>query len=108
MTHSVTCPNYNKTYNPAFKPDSAGKRINISGKKLLQDSQIPICAIVLANGQYMFTCYGTGSYVLNIPLNSNGQFKLQVYAGGFTPITQKFDEFSTNNDVRMARAVECQ
>jgi hypothetical protein len=80
----------------------------ISGKALLQNSQTPICAMVLANGQYMFTCDGTGSYALNIPLDNNGQFKLQVYADGFAPITQKFDEFSANNDVRMAWAVECQ
>jgi hypothetical protein len=108
MTRSGTCPNYNTPSSPAFRPDSAGKRINISGKVLLQDSQTPICAMALANGQYMFTCDGTGNYALNIPLDTNGQFKLQVYADGFAPITQKFDEFSTNNDVRMARAVECQ
>jgi hypothetical protein len=108
MTRSGTCPNYNDPSSPAFRPDSAGKRINISGKVLLQDSATPICAMALANGQYMFTCDGTGSYVLNIPLDTNGQFKLQVYADGFAPITQKFDEFSADNDVRMARAVECQ
>ncbi len=108
MTRSGTCPSYNTPYDPAVTPGSAGKRIDISGKVLLQDSQTPICAMALANGQYMFTCDGTGSYALNIPLDSNGQFKLQVYADGFAPITQKFDEFSTSNDVRMARAVECQ
>jgi hypothetical protein len=108
MTRSGTCPNYNTFDDPAFVPGSAGKRIDISGKILLQDSQTPICAMALANGQYMFTCDGTGNYALNIPLDSNGQFKLQVYADGFAPITQKFDESSANNDVRMARAVECQ
>ena len=108
MTRSGTCPNYNTPYDPGVFPDSAGKRINISGKVLLQDSQTPICAMVLANGQYMFTCDGTGNYALNIPLDSNGQFKLQVYADGFAPITQKFDEFQAINIVRMARAVECQ
>ena len=108
MTRSGTCPNYNTPSSPAFRPDSAGKRINISGKVLLQDSETPICAMALANGQYMFTCDGTGNYALNIPLDTNGQFKLQVYADGFAPITQKFDENSANNDVRMARAVECQ
>jgi hypothetical protein len=85
-----------------------GDRINISGKVLLQGTQTPICAMVLANGQYMFTCDGTGNYALNIPLDNSGQFKLQVYADGFAPITQRFDEFSVNNDVRMARALECQ
>ena len=108
MTRSGTCPDYNNPPSPAFLPGSAGKRINISGKVLLQDSATPICSMALANGQYMFTCDGTGSYALNIPLDTNGQFKLQVYADGFAPITQKFDEFSASNDVRMARSVECQ
>jgi hypothetical protein len=108
MTRSGTCPNYNTPSSPAFMPGSAGKRINISGKILLQNSQTPICAMALANGQYMFTCDGTGNYALNIPLDTNGQFKLQVYADGFAPITQRYDEFSVVNDVRMARAVQCQ
>jgi hypothetical protein len=56
----------------------------------------------------MFSCDGTGSYALKIPLDTNGQFKLQVYADGFAPVTQRFDEFRVNNDVRMARAMECQ
>jgi len=108
MTRSGTCPDYNANHDAGFVPNSAGKRIDITGKVLLQNSQTPICAMALANGQYMFTCDGTGNYALNIPLDTNGQFKLQVYADGFAPITQKFDEFSVNNDVRMARAMECQ
>jgi hypothetical protein len=108
MMRSGACPNYNTPYDTAVLPGSAGKRINISGKVLLQSSQTAICAMVLANGQYMFSCDGTGSYALNIPLDSNGQFKLQVYADGFAPITQTFDEFQAINDVRMARSAECQ
>jgi len=108
MTRSGTCPSYNTPYDPAVVPGSASKRIDISGKVLLQDSQTPICAMVLANGQFMFSCDGTGSYALNIPLDTNGQFKLQVYADGFAPTTQIFDEFQVANDVRMARAAECQ
>jgi hypothetical protein len=107
MTHSGTCPSYNVAYAPSVAPDSAGKRVSISGTVLLQDTQTPICAMVLANGQYMFSCDGTGNYTLNIPLDMNGQFKLQVYADGFAPTILTFDEFSPNNDVRMARAVEC-
>ena len=108
MLRSGTCPNHNTPYEPAVVPRSAGKRIDISGKVLLRDSQTPICAMVLSNGQYMFSCDGTGSYALNIPLDINGQFKLQVYADGFAPTTENFDEFQTVNDVRMARAVDCQ
>ena len=108
MTHIGDCPSYSASYDPGVFADSAGKRINISGKVLLQNSQTPICAMVLANGQYMFSCDGSGGYALNIPLDTNGQFKLQVYADGFAPTIQTFDEFKTTNDVRMARAVECQ
>lgn len=108
MTRSGTCPNYNTPASPAFTPGSAGKRINITGRILLQNSQIPICALVLANGQYMFSCGGAGNYALNIPLDSKGQFKLQVYADGFAPMIQTLDESSSTNDVRMARDTECQ
>ena len=119
MTRSGTCPDYNSFPDPGVLPGSAGKRIEISGKVLLQDSQTPICAMVLANGQYTFSCDGTGHYALPDPsrnngqalpppLDNNGQFKLQVYADGFAPVIETFDEFSPVNDVRMARAVECQ
>jgi len=108
MERAGTCPSYNPPFDPGVPPDSAGKRIDISGSVLLQNSQTPICAMVLANGQHMFTCDGTDSYALNIPLDANGQFKLQVYADGFAPTIQTFDEFSPANDVRTARAVECQ
>jgi hypothetical protein len=107
MTRSGSCPSYNTPYDPGVFPGSAGNRINITGKVLLQNSQTPICAMVLANGQHIFSCDGTGSYALNIPLDTNGQFKLQVYADGFAPTIQTFDEFQAINDVRMARAVEC-
>ena len=107
MTRSGTCPSYNTPYDPAVTPGSAGNRIDISGSVLLQDTQTPICAMVLANGQFMFSCDGSGSYALNIPLDTNGQFKLQVYADGFAPTIQFFDEFQPINDVGMARAAEC-
>jgi hypothetical protein len=108
MTRSGTCPNYNTPYDPSVFTDSAGKRINIAGKVLLRETKTPICAMVLANGQYTFSCGGTGSYALKIPLDNNGQFKLQVYADGFAPTIQIFDEYKTTNIVRMARATECQ
>ena len=108
MTRAGDCPDYNSFTDPSENPGSAGKRIDISGTVLLQNSQTPVCAIVLANGQFEFTCDGTGSYSGNIPLDNNGQFKLQVYADGFAPMVQKFDESSPNNNVRMARAAECQ
>lgn len=108
MQKAGTCSDYNTPYNPGAYPGSAGDRLDISGRILLQDSNTPICALVLANGQYQFSCDGNGNYSLNIPLDTNGQYKLQIYADGFAPTIKKFDEFQATNDVRMARAVECQ
>jgi hypothetical protein len=107
MQRSGTCPNYNTPYTPDDSPGDAGKRVDIRGSVLLGDSGTPICAMVLANGQYVFSCDGSGSYKMNIPLDDNGQFKLQVYADGFAPYTARFDENKVANDVRMARASEC-
>jgi hypothetical protein len=108
MIRSGTCPSYNTPYDPAFVPGSAGMWINISGAVFLQNSQTPVCAMVLANGQHVFTCDGTGNYAMRIPLDTNGQFKLQVYADGFAPTVQRYDEYSATNVVRMTRSVECQ
>ncbi len=108
LTRSGVCPDYNLPYEPAFMPGSAGKEIYIAGEVLLQNSEAPVCAMVLANGQYVFSCDGAGTYFMKIPLDSNGQFKLQVYADGFAPSIRTFDEFKTSNIVRMTRAVQCQ
>jgi len=46
---------------------------------------IPVCALVLANGQYMFSCDGNGTYSLNVPLDEQGQVTLFAFADGFAP-----------------------
>jgi hypothetical protein len=108
LTPSGNCPDYNIPYAPTVTPGSAGKLITISGDVRLQGSQTPVCAIVLANGQFMFSCDGSGSYAMTIPLDNNGQYKLQVYADGFAPSIQQFDESMPATTVRMTRASECQ
>lgn len=45
----------------------------------------PICAMVLANGQYMFSCDGTGAYDFDVPLNPDGEITLFAFADGFAP-----------------------
>jgi len=45
----------------------------------------PVCALVLANGQYMFSCDGNGTYSLNVPLDDQGQVTLFAFADGFAP-----------------------
>jgi hypothetical protein len=65
--------------------------------------------MVLANGQYMFSCAGNGDYSLHVPLDSNGQVTIQVFAAGFAPYKVKIDEFLPQpmNDILLARASEC-
>ena len=109
MEAAGTCPDYNQLPAPGSYPGSAGQWIDLSGHVLVgEDQQTAICAMVLANGQYMFSCNGQGDYVLNVPLDANGQAKLQVYAEGFAPTILYLDEFTAINDVKMARASECQ
>ena len=108
MTRANNCTDYNSFPDPSVNTGSAGQRINVSGTVLLQNSNTPVCAMVLGNGQFGFTCDGTGTYSANIPLDANGQYKLQVYADGFAPMVQRFDEFTPNVEARLARAAECQ
>jgi len=86
-------------------PPSTG--VNLTGD--VQDQWgTALCSLVLASGQFGFTCNGTGTYSASIPLDNNGQYKLQVYAEGFAPMVQAFDEFTPTVEVRLARATECQ
>ena len=68
----------------AALPTSAANWVPINGNVRLADGT-PICAMVLANGQYMFSCDGTGAYSLNVPLDPNGQITLFSFADGFAP-----------------------
>jgi hypothetical protein len=108
MEPAYDCPSYNPPSDPGIFPEAAGKRISISGQVFDRDTETPICTMVLANGAYMFSCDGTGSYSLDFPLDSNGQYQVQVYADGFAPTIQTFDESGTGGDIGMARASECQ
>ncbi|MBN1833283.1 MAG: hypothetical protein JW896_14355 [Deltaproteobacteria bacterium] len=49
--------------------------------------ETPLCAMVLGNGQHMFTCgQDTGLYDLEVPLDPNtGNITLHVFASGFSP-----------------------
>jgi hypothetical protein len=51
----------------------------------------PVCAMVLANGQYMFTCTGDGSFELTSPLDGDGQITLFGFCSGFSPFKAIFD-----------------
>jgi hypothetical protein len=68
-------------------PSEDGLRAIISGT--VNAGSTPVCAMVLANGQQMFSCNNSlGLYDLNVPIDDNGNITLMVFAGGFTPYKQ--------------------
>ena len=76
---------------------------NIDGRVLTQTGT-PVCAMVLANGQHMFSCGGAGSYNLRVPLDNKGLVTLQVFASGFAPFRQTLTTGqATNFTVDMRR-----
>ncbi|MBN1834106.1 MAG: hypothetical protein JW896_18560, partial [Deltaproteobacteria bacterium] len=50
-----------------------------------------LCAIVLANGQYMFSCKNDlGTFDLEVPLDNNSEITLYVFCGGMAPYKSVF------------------
>jgi hypothetical protein len=59
------------------------KRVRLAGALSFEGS--PVCAMVLANGQYMFTCSGDGSFSLDVPLGTAGGVTLFAFCSGLPP-----------------------
>lgn len=60
--------------------------LNLSGKVYLSGTDIPVCAMVLANGQSMFSCDGAGNYSFsNLLVDTEGMVTLFTWADGFLP-----------------------
>ena len=49
---------------------------------------VPVCTMVLINGQYAFTCDGTGEYELVVPLDAQGKATAQIFCAGLAPYRQ--------------------
>jgi hypothetical protein len=66
----------------------------------------PLCAMVLANGQDMFTCGDDlGSFDLNVPLDGNGKITLYGFCSGFSPFKVVLTpEQAQNYAIRMTLA----
>lgn len=61
-------------------------KITLSGRVLFDGS--PVCAMVLANGQYMFSCEGEGKFDLKVPLDDKGEVILFAFVDGLAPYKQ--------------------
>jgi len=66
----------------------------------------PLCAMVLANGQYIFTCGAdSGIFDLEVPLDENGEITLYGFCSGFSPFKAILTpEQALDFDINMARA----
>ena len=62
--------------------------------------------MVLANGQYVFTCGDTlGFYDLDVPLDANGEITLYGFCSGFSPFKAILTpDQALNFDINMTRA----
>ncbi len=71
----------------SFYAASAAEWTDIVGKVTAEDGT-PLCTMVLANGQHMFTCDPAGEYALSVPLGENGQITLFAFCDGFAPFKE--------------------
>ena len=89
-----TRPDYYGRFDLAFPrlrewlvPDPIdAERVHITGSvSTMMAQQTPVCAMVLINGQQMFSCDGQGSFELDVPVDSNGEITIFAFADGFAP-----------------------
>ncbi len=79
--------------------------VRISGSVSYNDA--PVCAMVLANGQYMFSCKegeDFGKYELDVPLDSNGDITVQAFVSGLAPFRMTTTPSSSPFDIDMQLA----
>lgn len=63
--------------------------VNITGTVRNEDGT-SLCTLVLANGQYMFTCDEyLGMYGMEVPLNEDGEITLYCFGDGFEPFKKE-------------------
>jgi hypothetical protein len=81
---------------------STANWVHITGTIQSYGSQ-PLCAMVLSNGEQMFTCDDSlGKYDLTVPVDDNGQVTVFGFADGFQPYSETF--IAPKCDVRTATA----
>ncbi len=77
--------------------------VKISGKVLYGNT--PLCAMILANGQYMFTDAADGKYELEVPLDLNGKIILFSFCDGLYPFKKVLTPSEAKNfNVQMVAA----
>jgi len=75
--------------------------VSISGEVKTEDG-IPLCAMVLANGEYMFTCNPVGEYNLYVPLDDNEQITLFAFCDGQLPFKKILNSWENIFNISMS------
>lgn len=57
---------------------------------IVNDNGSPLCGLVLANGQFMFSCSPNGTYSLTVPQDGAGQVTLFGFVDGHFPYKRVF------------------
>jgi hypothetical protein len=88
----------------AFTVFVKSERTAVSGSISYEGT--PLCAMVLANGQYMFTCGDSlGLYDLEVPLDQKSEITLYGFCSGFSPFKAIITPNQAQNfDINMTRA----
>ncbi len=63
---------------------------------------VPACAMVLANGQYTFSCEKDGVYDLEVPLGSGGKITLFAFCEGIQPYKYEWSVYFPDEKLEMA------
>ncbi len=93
-----------QTIQALFKKDiqskEAIKLIKISGS-VSDEKKTPLCAMILANGQYIFSCgeKSIGKYELKVPPDKNNEITLFGFCDGLAPFKQVL-KVSGDDDIK--------
>jgi len=107
-----------QTFNIAMQPTSSDSQymnitaamsettsgwVKISGT-VQNDEGTSLCAMILANGQYMFSCDANqGKYELEVPLDNNGEITLFGFCDGLQPYKKILSPGQTQTPPQLAK-----
>lgn len=81
-TSPQTAPSHNFIAGASPK---AKTYVNIAGTVTDLSGQ-PLCGLVIANGQFQFTCNPDGPFALAVPLDAHNQVTVFAFVDGFLPV----------------------
>ncbi len=89
-----------------LKLEPSSDLIKINGTVMYEGT--PLCAMVLASGQHIFSCAGEGKYQLDVPLDDDGKITLFSFVDGLAPFSQILEPFEAFDfKINMSPDIDC-